>query len=104
MLFRHQDFVHQRRIAEQNKALVEKCEPRGIAEVFFQVAKKIERAAEAPVNAADEGNFPRTRNGMERTRRHGLHLTRRNEKAKARLQSQYCSNRRSLVREVTGQL
>ena len=70
VLFGDEDFVHQRRVAEQKEALIEKSEARGVAELPFEFAKKIERAAETPMDAADEGNFLRTRDGEIGTRRH----------------------------------
>ena len=39
ILLRDEDFVDQRRVAEQNEPLVEKGEPRGVAEVCFSSRK-----------------------------------------------------------------
>ena len=66
MLFRHQHFVHQRRIAKEDEALVEKGEPRRIAAGPLQVLEKIQRPAKTPVHASHKRYFPRTWDGMKR--------------------------------------
>ncbi len=85
ILLGDKDLVHQRRIAEEDEALVKNVEARNVAVFLLELAKKFERAAEPPVRAARDRILARLGDGLKRTRRHEPDISRRNKKAKAGL-------------------